>query len=631
MPNQVVILAGGFGTRLKERIGLMPKPMTELSGHPLLEHQINLCRSYGFTNILLLVHYEHRVISSYFGDGEKFGVHLTYQIEEAPLGTGGAIVDALPQMADVFLVLYGDTYLDVDLKRMWCAHTSGDAEVTLFLHPNDHPQDSDLIRVDNQSLVQSIHVYGDHKKHSVRNLVNAGLYVCSKSSFGRIEIPSGKFDIVKDVFALMIDKGLRLKGYISPEYIKDMGTPARLDKVLVDIESGAPEKLAERNFRQAVFLDRDGTINKEVDHLKFSEQIELISGAAEGIRLLNRSGILAICVTNQPVIARGEISIEGLEAVTAKLEYELGLKGAYLDRTFICPHHPDRGYPGENLDFKIACGCRKPKTGLIDQACFDLNIDRRSSWMIGDTTTDILAGIRAGLKTILLRTGYGGGDSKYQVTPDFVMPDLSSAIDWILNGHKSIARQCVSIVNDSYDERCIIVGGAARAGKSSSARVLKDLFESSGRATHLIELDAWLRPKDERVEGTGVLFRYDLSKAVRTLTRVIESDARVSFPRLTYERVSNTIIENGFHSIGPEDLIIIEGVPALISEELRSLSRTRVYVDVEEGVRTDRLMRDYLWRGKSEEEIISILASRQNDEVKLVKSSAAFATHKIKS
>jgi len=630
MQNQVVILAGGFGTRLRERIGLAPKPMAILAGHHLLEHQINLCRAYGFKNILLLVHYEHSVISGYFGNGEKFGVNLTYQIEDAPLGTGGAIVKALPLMGEVFLVLYGDTYLDIDLRNIWNAHISSNVDVTLFLHPNDHPQDSDLIKVDNQSMVQSIHAFGDHKKQLVRNLVNAGLYVCSKNSFDSVELPSGKFDIVKDVFALMIDNGLKLKGYISPEYIKDMGTPARLDKVLADIEGGVPEKLAERNARQAIFLDRDGTINKEVDHLRFGEQIEVITGAAEGIRRLNRSGILAICVTNQPVLARGEISMEGLESVSAHLDYELGLKGAYLDRTYICPHHPDSGYPGENVSLKIVCGCRKPKTGLIDQACSDLNIDRRSSWMIGDTTSDILAGIRAGLKTILVRTGYGGGDSKYLVAPDYVMPDLSSAIDWILVGHRSIGRQCISVVNDGLNERCILVGGAARAGKSSSAKVLKELFEATGRVVHLIGLDGWLRPKDKRVEGAGVLSRYDISKVIPLLTDVIGSGARVNFPRLIYERKSKEIIQGGFHSIGPKDLIIVEGVPALLIEELRSLSKVRVYIDVDEVNRIDRLTIDYSWRGKTDQQISDILTSRASDELKLVKYSTVFATHILK-
>ena len=153
---QVAILAGGMGTRLKLRTGNLPKPMAPVLGRPVLAHQIELCRQHGFTRIALLVHYEHEAISSFFGDGQRFGVELTYCVEKDARGTAGALLDALGCMDDKFLVLYGDTYADIDLDALWQSHVSSGATGTLLLHPNDHPDDSDLIEVDANSGIVKI-------------------------------------------------------------------------------------------------------------------------------------------------------------------------------------------------------------------------------------------------------------------------------------------------------------------------------------------------------------------------------------------------------------------------------------------------------------------------------------------
>lgn len=123
---------------------------------------------------------------------------------------------------------------------------------------------------------------------------------------------------------------------------------------------------------------------------------------AEAIRKINESGYLAIVVTNQPVIARGEVSFEELEEIHNKMETLLGKEGAYLDAIYYCPHHPHRGYEGERPELKIDCDCRKPKPGMLFKAAEDFNIDLSQSWMIGDGENDVKAGINAGCKTVLL-------------------------------------------------------------------------------------------------------------------------------------------------------------------------------------------------------------------------------------
>lgn len=437
----VAILAGGMGTRLKSRTGAIPKPMAPVCGRPVLEHLINLCATHGFLNIALLVHHEHEVISTYFGNGNRWGVNLTYCIEREARGTAGALNDALPVLADRFLVLYGDTYADVDLNRIWSWHNTRNAQATLFLHPNDHPGDSDIVELDMDGSVTAIHPYPHEPSLAFRNLVNAALYVFEKAAVVDILPATGKADIAKHTLNALLAKGSYVAGYVSPEYIKDMGTPDRLDKVERDVREGMAARLSGRNPRTAIFLDRDGTINVEVNHLSSPTQITLIPGAGEAIRAINRSGALAVVVTNQPVLARGDVNWGGMEAIHAQLDKLLGEEGAYIDRLYLCPHHPDTGFEGEVMSLKKICDCRKPAVGLIEKAVTELGIAIQQSWMIGDSTADILAGNNIGLQTILVGTGNAGKDRKHHCKPDFVVSDIRSAVSWILGGGSEIATQ----------------------------------------------------------------------------------------------------------------------------------------------------------------------------------------------
>lgn len=626
--SQVAILAGGMGTRLRERSGDLPKPMVPVLGKPVLQHQIELCRKHGFTDIALLVQHRHEKISQYFGDGSAFGVKINYAIEDEPRGTAGALRDALPLLADRFLLLYGDTFMDVDLRKLWSAHEASGAVGTLFLHPNDHPQDSDLVDIDSYGTVRAILPYPHPEGREVRNLVNAALYVLDRVGLEDVTPSEGKADIAKHMFPRMLEFSRRLHGYVSPEYIKDMGTPERLDKVERDFVAGLPERLSERQLRSAVFLDRDGTINREVTHLKSPDQLELLPGTASAIRRLNRSGTLAVVITNQPVIARGDVSFEGLDRIHARLESQLGAGGAFLDGLYFCPHHPDKGFPGEVMELKGPCTCRKPEPGLIDQACRDLGIGRQGSWMVGDTTSDIEAGRRAGVRTVLLRTGHAGVDAKHAVRPDYTAPDLVDAVDWILDGHAELSRRLAPIAVDaSRGCRLVLIGGLARAGKSYAAQVLKELLHALGRQAHVVSLDGWLKPKAEREEGCGVCDRFDLTTASLAIRAVASSSTRTVLSEPLYDRTSrisgNLYIE---HSIGPDDVLIVDGVPALLMEDLVALPQSlKIYVEVARKTRDERLSKDYTWRNTSGDDQFSVLSMRELDETPIVEQSRKFA------
>ncbi len=429
--KQAVILAGGQGRRLQERLGNLPKPMIPIGGRPLLEHQIELARRHGFTRILIFAHHRADVIQNHFGDGRRWNVQINYVLEREPLGTAGAVLRGRDHLADEFLVIYGDTMLNVDLARLWQAHQARAADATLFLHPNNHPLDSDLVETDDGGWVSAFHGRPHPPHRFFQNLVNAGLYVVRKSSLTDESHSTGILDFGKDLFPKLLKRGLRLFGYNSPEYIKDIGTPARYDRVCAEFDSGLIARSSLETQQPAVFLDRDGTVIKERDGLTSPDQVELLPDAAEAVRKLNHAGRRVVLVTNQPVVAKGFCTENDVRFVHNKLETLLGHEHAFLDRIYYCPHHPEKGFTGERADLKIACRCRKPEPGMVLQAAGDLNIDLQNSWLIGDTTTDIQTARNAGVRAILVRTGHKGEDRKFPSRPDYAFDTLLEAASFV--------------------------------------------------------------------------------------------------------------------------------------------------------------------------------------------------------
>jgi len=398
---KILIIAGGKGTRIASVTNEIPKAMIPVAGKPVLEYQIELAKRYGFTDIILVIGHLGNVIQDYFQDGSKWNVTITYIEEKNALGTSGALPQLRELLSEDFFVFYGDTIMDIALDKMLSFHEKKEAEATLFLHPNNHPYDSDLVAVDESGQITNFYSKPHPNDLICRNLVNAALYILSPKIIDFIPVDQ-KSDFGKDIFPAGLVAGLSMYGYISAEYIKDMGTPDRYEQVCGDVISGKVAKLNKINKRKAIFLDRDGVISKEIDLLKAPDQLELIQGAAEAIKLINQSGYLAIIVTNQPVIARNLCSLDELNVIHSTLETLLGREHAFVDSIYYCPHHPDGGYPEERKEYKILCECRKPKPGMIIQASQDWNIDLSKSYIIGDRISDIKAGENAGLKEGIL-------------------------------------------------------------------------------------------------------------------------------------------------------------------------------------------------------------------------------------
>lgn len=418
---KVVIMAGGKGARISSVASDVPKPMIKIEGVPVLEHEIRCLKEQGFTDIIITVSHLGNIIMDYFGDGtgnspitgQPFGVHIEYYFEKEPLGNAGALFKIKDKLTSDFLVLNGDAMFDVDFNRFVDFHQKHGGLVTLFTHPNSHPYDSGLIIADKSGVVEKWLAKEDERPKYYRNRVNAGLHVISPAVFRMTGIDADKIGTISiggKTIKVDLDRQLlkplagtgKMFCYDSPEYVKDMGTPGRYHSVCKDYKAGRVSGKNLKNKQKVVFLDRDGTINKYVGFLRNIDDFEMIDGVAEAIRKINESGYLAIVVTNQPVIARGEVSFEELNEIHNKMETLLGQAGAYLDGIYFCPHHPHKGYEGECPELKIECECRKPKSGMLLKAAEDYNIDLKNSWMIGDNENDVKAGINAGCKTVLI-------------------------------------------------------------------------------------------------------------------------------------------------------------------------------------------------------------------------------------
>lgn len=396
---QTVIMAGGKGTRIASVNAEVPKPMLEVCGKSILEHQIEVLKRQKLTDIILVIGYLGNVIRDYFQDGSKYGVHISYIEEKELLGTAGSFYYLKDIIQDDFFLLNGDLIFDVDLHRFMNFHKEKHALATLFTHPNNHPYDSGLI-IANEDGTITKWIHKEEERGFLRNRVNAGIHIISPMVLERFT-ELKKTDLDREVLKPLIPSG-RVYAYDSPEYVKDMGTPERYRQVEQDLLKG---RVRARNLdrkQKCIFLDRDGTLNVYKGFLTDIEELELIPGTAEALKCINSSEYLAIVITNQPVIARGGCSVQELEEIHNKLETLLGKEGAYIDALYYCPHHPDKGFEGERPEYKIECGCRKPKPGMLLKAAEDYNIDLSQSIMIGDGKNDMEAGKAAGCQTILV-------------------------------------------------------------------------------------------------------------------------------------------------------------------------------------------------------------------------------------
>lgn len=379
---ETIVLSGGFGTRLSHIVKDVPKPMAVVKGKPFLYYILSDLVHKGATNIILAVGYKKKSIIDYFGNSFR-GVPIIYSVEESPLLTGGAIKKALLNCKeDSVFIVNGDTLFDVDLNGMYSFHKNKNSSLTVASKRMLYYDRYGTLIIDNNGRIVNFL----EKTYTEKGYINGGIYLLKKDILDSNS--QDVFSFEKDFMEKKTDE-LDIFSYSSDGYFIDIGIEDDYKKVQT-------EKIMDKgNFgiHKAAFFDRDGTINIEKNYLYKIEDFEFRKGMPELIKSYNDKNYVVIVVTNQAGIARGYYTEEDMHNLHRYINQELSKIGAHIDSFYFCPHHPD---------FTGPCNCRKPKTGMIEKAVKDWNIDVSWSVLYGDKPWDIEAGQKCGIKSILV-------------------------------------------------------------------------------------------------------------------------------------------------------------------------------------------------------------------------------------
>jgi histidinol-phosphate phosphatase family protein len=609
-----IILAGGTGTRLGASSPI-PKPMVEIGGRPVLEHTVRICRAQGVRRFLFKTGHLSSVIEAHFGDGTREGCVFEYRVERELVGTAGGLAE-LAGSPHRHLVLYGDVLFNLSLAPLLAFHRRTGAQATLVVHESDHPEDSDVVQTGPDGAVTAIvHKPGTR---ALGTRTNAGVYILEPECFSLIPA-EGACDFGRDVLPAMLRARLRVFAFETTQYLKDMGTPTRLHEVSRDVALGRA-----LNRVDGVILDRDGTINEEVDLLRRVEDFRLLPGATRAIAALNEANIPVVVATNQPVVARNLCDEATVQAVHDRMTAELEEGGAFVTAIYYCPHHPETHHAEGNPAYRIDCSCRKPKPGMLLQAARDLGLRLERCFMIGDSDRDVGAGAAAGARTILLRPP--GGAPEPTPRAEYVFEDVAAAATFVLKLNRSTIDAVVAETARQRERRPIAVvaiGGCAQVGKTTLARDLQERL--APLRSEVIALDGFLLDVAARKPGSRVSERYDYAAISATLGSYLGGDTVTIHE---YDRrhrrpgAARTVASDGI------DVLIVEGVVALDVPALALRADVTVFKDERDDVRRARvaalLARE---RDLARDEIARIVAAREEEEVPYIKATASRATY----
>ena len=429
-PVKAFVLAAGEGTRLRPLTLNMPKPMLPIDGKPLLEHTVEWLRWYGVKDIAINLSHCPDVIVNYFGTGEAMDVELAYSYEDTVLGTAGGVRKMRDFIGDSpLVVVYGDVLTDMSLQELLSFHyqvTTRDpkAGVTLSLYHVNNPTEVGLVDMDDTGRIQRF-VEKPKAEDVFTDLANAGILVLEPWVVDMIP-PGVFFDFGRDLFPLLIEKGVSMYGWAAPSdtFVMDIGSHTAYERVQLDWPAHERARLA--RARPAIFIDRDGVINRNrQDYVKSWSEFEFLPGAIDGLRRLSQVGWPIIVVSNQSAVGRGLVESQTVDEINARMVSAIRRAGGRVDDVLYCPHTPEDN-----------CACRKPLPGLFFQAAGRYNIDLSRSYMIGDAACDVQAAHAAGCKPVLVRTGRWNEQlaeiRAHSTHIQHIAADLADGADWIL-------------------------------------------------------------------------------------------------------------------------------------------------------------------------------------------------------
>jgi len=399
---KIAILIGGKGSRVKKISRTTPKAFLKIGKHSIIDHQLKQLKKLNKKIFII----SNNKISKFNNQLKKKYQHIGLKIleESTPLGTGGCLKPLQDYVSDSCLIIMGDLIFNIDFKKFYSFHKKNKSDITLLAHPNDHPYDSDLLEINEKNQLIKFH-NKPHKKNDIGNLSSSGIFLINKKILKFIK-PNKFQDLSKDILPKLLKKKIKIYAYNTREYVKDAGTPKRINLVKKNMKT---KKFINGNINRklpAIFLDRDGVINKEYLNKHYQNPKQINEGAISAVKKINENRFLSVMVTNQSAIAKGIVTLDKVKSDHKRLEYQFGLKGAYFDRIYFCPYHPDKGFKGEVKKFKKKSSWRKPDNGMFLQAIKDLNIDIKNSYMIGNSSADYYAAKKTGIKCLIIGTKF---------------------------------------------------------------------------------------------------------------------------------------------------------------------------------------------------------------------------------
>jgi len=388
--QQAVILAGGYGTRLKPFTDTNPKPMFPFKGKPFLEYLIEQVKSFEIDDIVLLLGYLPEKIMEYFKDGSRWDVHIRYSVTPVEYETGLRIRAAADCLGDEFLLMYCDNYCPVDFRQLEQKYYESGADVAVTAYRNADGYTKSNLRISDSGFVE---VYDKKRTASGLRGVDIGYAVVSKRVLDMLPEENHNFEEV--VYPKLV-RNRKLYAVETEHRYYSVGSWERIG-LTRQFFSG----------KKYIFLDRDGTLNvrpPKACYIEKPEDFVWIDGARDAVRLLKDAGYTVILVSNQPGIARGNLTVEALEKIHEKMQGDLRKTGACIDRIYYCPHNWDDG-----------CECRKPKPGMFFQAQKEFSIDLTRCYMVGDDGRDMEAGKAAGCKCMLVSETFTLADAVNEI------------------------------------------------------------------------------------------------------------------------------------------------------------------------------------------------------------------------
>jgi D,D-heptose 1,7-bisphosphate phosphatase len=427
---KALLLAGGLGTRLYPLTATVPKCLIPIASRPLLEYWVDCLVQAGISEGRINTHALAETVRDYIERINAQGrIRLLESYEPTLLGSAGTVAANadLANHADQIVVIYADNLSDIDLRPLIAFHRQHGDPLTMVLFRAPDPRACGIAELDGDGRIIS---FIEKPERPASDLANAGLYVIDAAAFREIA-SMGAFDLGFEVLPRFVG---RMRGWVWGGYHLDIGTPKALARACDEAVSFFPARSEVQNGRPrpAVFLDRDGTLIKDVPYLSDPAMVSLLPGVADALKRLRRAGFARVLVTNQSAIGRGTLTVDRLAEIHAQLNRQLALEGATIDGIYYCPDAPKTGDRT-----MVESPDRKPGPGMLLRAAADLNLDLQASWMVGDMISDVLAGLNAGCKSILLessRTSAPETGAIADIAP--IASDLAASVDLILSDRK---------------------------------------------------------------------------------------------------------------------------------------------------------------------------------------------------